>query len=359
MTQHTWWQPVNRLLSNPSWVALLILFFGLSAILYFMSDWLMPAIISLVLAYLLEGVIHQLEKVGVRRHFAVYVVFLSFVTCVVYGFLAVMPVIIEQARTFILATPQYAEIAQDQLMRFVQRYPSLFSESDARALLSDMSSDITKFSRDLLSNRLISSLLALVTILVYAILVPLLIFFFLKDKKLILTWLGNTFFPNSRQVIQEIWTEVDIQIGNYIRGKFIEIVVVWIGCLLPFYFLQLQYWLLLSFMVGLSVLIPYIGATVVTIPVVIVAYAQFGLGSDFYWVIIWYFIIQALDGNILVPLIFSEAVNIHPVAIILAVLVFGGLWGFWGIFFAIPLATLVKAIMQTWHRYEREPFVPA
>lgn len=59
-------------------------------------------------------------------------------------------------------------------------------------------------------------------------------------------------------------------------------------------------------------------------------------------------IIQALDGNVLVPLLFSEAVNLHPVAIICAVLLFGGLWGFWGVFFAIPLATLVKAVLDAW-----------
>ena len=59
-------------------------------------------------------------------------------------------------------------------------------------------------------------------------------------------------------------------------------------------------------------------------------------------------IIQALDGNVLVPLLFSEAVNLHPVSIIIAVLVFGSVWGFWGVFFAIPLATLIKAILNAW-----------
>jgi putative permease len=61
-----------------------------------------------------------------------------------------------------------------------------------------------------------------------------------------------------------------------------------------------------------------------------------------------YGIIQALDGNIIVPLLFSEAVNLHPVTIIIAVIFFGGLWGFWGVFFAIPLATLVKAVINAW-----------
>ena len=52
--------------------------------------------------------------------------------------------------------------------------------------------------------------------------------------------------------------------------------------------------------------------------------------------------------HVLVPLLFSEAVNLHPVAIVLAVLFFGGIWGLWGVFFAIPLATLIKAIINAW-----------
>jgi putative permease len=59
-------------------------------------------------------------------------------------------------------------------------------------------------------------------------------------------------------------------------------------------------------------------------------------------------VLQALDGYLLVPLLFSEVVNLHPVAIIIAILVFGGLWGFWGVFFAIPLATLVNAVLHAW-----------
>ena len=76
---------------------------------------------------------------------------------------------------------------------------------------------------------------------------------------------------------------------------------------------------------------------------------------DFAWLMVTYLVIQALDGNLLVPLLFSEAVNLHPVAIIIAVLVFGGLWGFWGVFFAIPLATLVKAVLNAWPKRDDLP----
>ena len=87
-----------------------------------------------------------------------------------------------------------------------------------------------------------------------------------------------------------------------------------------------------------------------TIPVAAVALFQFGLETQFWTILIIYGVIQALDGNVLVPVLFSEAVNLHPVSIILAVLFFGGIWGVWGVFFAIPLATLLKALITAWPR---------
>jgi putative permease len=112
--------------------------------------------------------------------------------------------------------------------------------------------------------------------------------------------------------------------------------------------MDLRYSLLLGVLVGFSVLIPYIGAAVVTIPVAIVALFQFGVTPEFWYLMLVYSIIQALDGNLIVPVLFSEAVSLHPLYIIIAVLVFGGMWGFWGVFFAIPLATLVKAVITAW-----------
>ena len=147
-----------------------------------------------------------------------------------------------------------------------------------------------------------------------------------------------------------IWHEMNLQMANYVRGKAIEILVVGLVSYVFFLFMGLQYAALLGLLVGLSVVIPYIGAMIVTFPIAAVGYFQWGFGSELLWLMVGYGIIQALDGNVLVPLLFSEAVNLHPIAIILAVLVFGGLWGFWGVFFAIPLATLVKALYNAWPR---------
>ncbi len=180
-------------------------------------------------------------------------------------------------------------------------------------------------------------------------LVPILVFFLLKDRERLVDFILSL-LPRKRTLMTRIWHEMDSQIANYVRGKFIEIMIVGTVAFLTFAFFGLPYTALLSVMVGFSVLVPYIGAAVATLPVAAVAGFHFGMTDEFLYVLVAYGVIQALDGNVLVPVLFSEAVNLHPVSIIVAVLFFGGIWGFWGIFFAIPLATLLKALVYAWPR---------
>jgi putative permease len=194
-----------------------------------------------------------------------------------------------------------------------------------------------------------ASVISLITAMVYLILVPVLIFFLLKDKMALIDWFSQ-FLPRDRHLSVSVWQEVDMQIGNYVRGKFVEILILGVVSYITFSAFGLHYAMLLAVFMGLQVIIPYVGATLVTFPVLGVAYLQWGIGDDFMYILIAYSIIQAIDGVVLVPLLFSEAVNLHPIAIIVAILFFGGLWGFWGVFFAIPLATLVKAVLTAWPR---------
>ena len=193
----------------------------------------------------------------------------------------------------------------------------------------------------------LAGLPGLLTLVIYLILIPILVFFLLKDRDEIINWFVR-FLPSERPLLRRIWTEMDHQMANYVRGKVVEIIIVGGISYFCFAWLGLNYAALLGLLVGLSVIIPYIGAILVTIPVAAVGFIQWGLYESFYYLIAAYVVIQVLDGNVLVPLLFSEAVNLHPIAIILAVIFFGGIWGVPGVFFAIPLATLVKAVINAW-----------
>jgi putative permease len=237
---------------------------------------------------------------------------------------------------------------QELLMQLPQHYPEFVSPAQIDNLLNSIRTGVKDFGQFILSYSL-ASIPIIITLAIYLILVPLLVFFFLKDKEILLKWLVS-FLPKEHAIAKKVWQETDIQMGNYIRGKVNEIFIVAMFTYIPFVIMELHYAPLLAVLTGLSVIVPYVGSIIVTIPVVLVAYFQWGLDSSFWWLMGIYVTIHVLDGNILVPILFSEAVNLHPVAIIVAVLVFGGIWGFWGIFFAIPLATLVKALLNAWPR---------
>jgi putative permease len=280
------------------------------------------------------------------------VVFITFIALLLTTVFVFMPLIWRQILSLVNELPQMVTKGQEALMKLPSEYPAFISEQQIKDLISAITGEFASIGQAVLSAS-IDSLISIVALAVYLILVPLLIFFLMKDKAIILSWISDR-LPKERTMANKVWAEVNDQIGNYVRGKVAEILIVGIVTYIAFAILGLNYALLLSVLIGLSVLIPYIGAAVVTIPVAMIAYFQWGFGTDFWTVFVVYLIIQALDGNLLVPILFSEAVNLHPVAIISSILLFGGIWGFWGVFFAIPLATLVKAVLSAWQEIPQE-----
>ena len=233
----------------------------------------------------------------------------------------------------------------------------LYSSSDSNSfitseqssnIISAINAEISSIGSSIISYSL-SSAGSLIETAVYFLIVPIIIFFLLYDKTQI-NECFKKFFPEKLDLSRRAYAELDLKIGNYIRCKFIEIIIVWAASFILFISLGLNYSLLLSFLCGISVIIPYVGMIAVTIPIVLVAYFQWGIASEFWYIVIGHLLIQAIDGNVVVPILFSDAVNIHPFAILLSILFFGSVWGIWGVFFAIPLAVLINTILNVWPR---------
>ncbi len=307
---------------------------------------LAPVFAGVILAFLMQGMVAKLKQLGMRHLTSVSIVFVGFVSALMALLLVVIPESWRQLVNLLNELPRMMSQGQELLMLLPERYPDLITAGQVQAIIEQAAAELGKLGQVVLSFSL-SSIGSLIQVLIYLVLVPILVFFFMKDGGLIIRW-WTSFLPEKRAIISKVGIEMEDQIANYVRGKVVEILVVGAVTYVAFIILDLRYSALLALMVGLSVVIPYIGAAVVTIPVALIAFFQWGWSSEFMYLMLAYGIIQALDGNVLVPLLFSEAVNLHPVAIIVAVLVFGGLWGFWGVFFAIPLATLLKAVMSAW-----------
>ncbi|MBR7627885.1 MAG: hypothetical protein RIQ83_718 [Pseudomonadota bacterium] len=332
--------------SDPDAVALFLLLVFSFAMLWLFGSLLTPILVAIVMAYLLEWPVLRLQRSGLSRTLATTLVLLLFIAVTVMSLLGLIPTLVSQGINLIKEAPSMLAHAQDYVRTLPELYPEFIDVTLVETVIDSIRQRILSGGEHLVTASL-SSLVNVVVLLIYLILVPLMVFFMLKDKQLLLSGLAR-FMPRNRALVKQVGNEMNGQIINYVRGKVIEILIVGVTSYITFAMMGLRYSALLAVAVGFSVLIPYIGAAVMTVPVAMVALFQWGFSSEFVWVMVAYLVIQALDGNLLAPLLFSEAVNLHPIAIIIAVLVFGGLWGFWGVFFAIPLATLVKAVINAW-----------
>lgn len=322
------------------WLLLLFIIIIFSAL----GKILAPVFVSIVIAYLLQWPISSLEKLHLPRIAAVLGVYVSFLGLVILGIVGLLPLLFRQLSNLVAELPVMAAKGQELLLYLPTRYPGYTSASQIQEWITQFKGELTHSGQILLSASL-GYIPNVIAFAIYFVLVPLLVYFFLLDEKKIISWLKQ-YLPEKRRLISQVWTEILTQTGNYVRGKALEMLIVWVVTYLSFTILGLQYAILLSVLVGISVIIPYIGAVMVTIPVLIIGFLEWGWTAHFAYLVAIYTLIITLDANVLVPFLFSEAVDLHPVTIIIAVLIFGGLLGFWGVFFAIPLASLVKAILN-------------
>ena len=315
-------------------------------ILFFLGNILTPFLISIIFAYLLVGMQKRLEDYGFNSTIALILTYSFFLLLGIALMVWLGPLVYQQLQSLILEIPKWVNAFMIFAQNVPEKYPDLVSSDQITAFLQSLSGQITAISQDFLKAS-ITGIQNTVTIAINLILLPILVFFFLFDREPIISGFLNI-LPRERAMLKKVWIEMDGQLSNYARGKAIEIVIVGSTAAILFMYFGLDYIALLSVFVGFSVLIPFLGAFIVTLPVAAVGLLQFGLSFDFWFLMGAYIVLQILDGYLLVPILFSDAVKLHPVIIMLAVFVFGGMFGFWGVFFAIPIATLIKAIWNSW-----------
>lgn len=349
-----WYQ---RYLNEEESILLLLLLIAGVVILVTVGDILAPVLAAIVLAYLVQGVANVLQRAGLPQWLGFTLAFIVFIGSFFGVILGLLPLVWRQLVGLAGEIPRMLEQGRELLAVLPAQYPEIFSQQQLNQVIGAAQVEVAAFGQRLVT-RTLAGIPGFLTVTVYLVLIPIMVFFLLKDRQQIADWLAS-FLPRKRPLLQRIWAEMNVQFSNYARGKIVEIVIVGAVSYVTFTWLGLNYAALLGLLVGLSVIIPYIGAFLITIPILMVAFFQWGISGEFYVVMAAYVIIQILDGNVLVPLLFSEAVNLHPVAIIVAVLFFGGVWGLWGVFFAIPLATLIKAVINAWPTREVEQAAPA
>ena len=336
----------RKIFSSEETLVFALLLTGAFLTLFFFGNILTPFLVSIIFAYLLVGMQKRLEEYGLNSTLALILTYSFFLLLGIALMVWLVPLVYQQLQSLILEIPKWVNSFMIFVQNIPEKYPDLISSDQITTFLQSLSGQITAISEDFLKAS-IAGIQNTVTIAINLVLLPILVFFFLFDRESIISGFLSV-LPNKRAMLQNVWIEMDDQLSNYARGKAIEIIIVGLVAAVIFMYFDLQYVALLSVLVGFSVLIPFLGAFIVTLPVAVLGLLQFGLTFDFWLLMGLYVILQMLDGYLLVPILFSDAVKLHPVIIMLAVFIFGGMFGFWGIFFAIPIATLIKAIWNSW-----------
>jgi putative permease len=335
----------NIIARNNQLALLLVLLLIGTVFIVITADILAPFYAAMTIAYVMDVSMRALQRRGVSRGVAFGLVYGLFIALII-ALVALVPLLGRQLLQLVGQFPAFVAKLQDIVAHLPERYPTLITADQLGGIMDDVRSQVLGMGQNL-ARYLRGTVVGVVTIIVYMIIVPIMIFFLLKDKDRIVRWLAS-FLPEHHELSAAVWRDVNRQLQSFVAGKVVQMLIVGVFAFILFKLVGLHYAPLLAVIVGIAVLIPYIGVAAATVPVAAVALLQYGLSFQAALAIGVYFIIHALDGNVLVPFLFSEAVAIHPVAIIVAILFFGGIWGVWGVFFAIPLAVLVKSVVAAW-----------
>lgn len=334
----------TRVREPRTWVLLSILVFALVVVVWF-SQALAPVVAAGVVAYLLDGLVDRLQRLRLPRVIAVILVMLGTLLFLALLLFSVLPTVAEQLNTLANQVPTLITSVEGWLVDFQASWPQFVRGGSAQEFL------------DRINLQLQNQLGQLITILlawaggaignsVNAVIVVFLVFFILKDKDRIWDYVKRLIPAAGHPRVTSILADIDQQMGRFIKGKFIVVFVLFLLSTFAFMLIGLNFFLLLGILTGLSTFIPYVGAIVVALPVVATGLIQWGTFAGGVGTLAVYMAVQAVDANYLTPVIIGRETNIHPVAIILAILICGTLWGFWGVFFAVPIAVVVKSVLD-------------
>jgi predicted PurR-regulated permease PerM len=308
----------------------------------------LPFFIAGLIAYLLHPVIAKLEDWNIPRSMAILSIYLLFFGGIGYLIYRVYPATIVQLRDLSEQLPQFISMYQsiiNQMYESTSFLPETVHDKMDELILRIES------SIDNVLSRLVAGFTRIFDMVIIITVIPVLVFYFLKDYSKGKKLLKNYIPAKHRTKLSNILQGMNESLGGYIRGQLFVSLFVAVTAYILFEFLNLDYTLLLAIIMGVTNLIPYFGPIIGAIPAVAIAFTM--SVNTVIFVIIAIFVIQLLESNLIAPYIVGKSIAIHPVAIIFALLLGGKISGVLGMILAVPLLTVLKVIITHAYAFRR------
>ncbi len=333
------------------WGAALILS---SAALWSLGDTLLPFMLGAAIAYFLDPIADRLERAGLSRIFATAVISAVMVLCFVVTMLLIVPALLSQIRQAIDAAPGLIDRLQTWISTSFPRFSG--EEQLLRNALSSLEGSIADIGPNI-ANQLLSSSLAVVDFLILMVVAPVVAFYLLLDWDRMIAKIDSLLPRHHAMTIREIFDEIDGVLSGFVRGQFTVCMILGSFYAVALSIVGLPFGFLVGMVAGFLSFIPYVGS--MTGGVLSIGIALVTFWSDPIWIIATAGIFgfgQFVEGNILSPKLVGKSVGLHPVVLILALSVFGKLFGFAGMLVAVPVAASIGVLSRfLLDRYLKSP----
>lgn len=302
---------------------------------------LAPFILACFLAYLLYPIIEKMHHYGLPKGVAILLIYLLFFGGGAYLCYRFYPVAVIQLRDLREHLPQLIEIYESAI------YQAYESTSFLPEAVHDRMDEVIQSVETRLENMigyLIGGITKIFDMIIFITVLPVIVFYFLKDYEAIKEFFLKHLSPSNRAKIEFIVQGIDVSLGKYIRGQLLVCLFVGLATYLIFELLNMEYSLLLAIIMGLTNFIPYFGPIIGAAPAVAIAVTMSGKMVIF--VLVAVFVIQLIESNLISPYVVGKSIAIHPVAIIFALLLGGKLAGVMGMILAVPILTIVREVIR-------------
>ncbi|MBY7143297.1 AI-2E family transporter [Virgibacillus sp. NKC19-3] len=311
------------------------------AVFSFLLRLLSPFLVSLLIAYLLYPIIKKIHSYNIPRGIAVLSIYILFFGITAYVIYRVYPAVMHQLQDLKEQLPVFIRMYENLIYQLYE-YTSFLPET----VHDKIDGLITRVETSLenILDKLVGGVTRIFDAIIFLTVIPVLVFYFLKDYNKLKDYV-KTFIPEKyRAQTSKLVHAIDKSLGSYIRGQLLVSLLVSLATWIVFQFLNINYALLLAIIMGITNLIPYFGPIIGAVPVMAIALTTSWKLVIF--VLIAILAIQVIEGNFLSPYIVGKSINIHPIAIIFALLLGGELFGVIGLIVAVPLLTICKVITE-------------
>ena len=334
-----------------------------AALLYIARGALFPFIVAGVLGYALAPLVKRLEHLmpwnerwpNFSRVVSVLFIYLLVIGVVVGALAFIVPPAFGEARDFVDEVPELYKQARTTIESWNKEYTDRVPEelrSEIELQVGNIGSVLISVAGTVLA-RTVSGVSNTLTLVISLAIVPLFLFYVLKDHEVALSAFYSVFPERARRHVRNVLRIADRTLGAYIRGQLILAVAVGLLVFAGLTLLGIRFTVLLALVAGVTELIPVIGPILGAVPAVLVTLAT--SPGDLIWVLLLYLVVQQVENILLVPRVQGEAVNIHP-AFILVILVVGSeTAGLWGMVVAVPLAGVAKDVFRYLYNEWSEP----